>query len=57
MVNLLIQTSWEKISIKLAIDILTSMDGAKFEGAVGSTLYIDKVTIAHTSNPDEYANQ
>lgn len=42
---------------KLAIVFSSSVDGAKFEGAVGSTLYIDKVTIAHTSNPDEYANQ
>ena len=43
---------------KLAIVFSCSVDGAKFEGAVGSTLYIDKVTIAHTSNPDEYpANQ
>ena len=43
---------------KLAILFSSSVDGAKFEGAVGSTLYIDKVTIAHTSNPDEYpANQ
>ena len=42
---------------KLAIVFSFSVDGAKFEGAVGSTLYIDKVTIAHTSNPDEYANQ
>ncbi len=42
---------------KLAIVFSSSVDGAKF-GAVGSTLYIDKVTIAHTSNPDEYpANQ
>lgn len=42
---------------KLAIVFSSSVDGAKFE-AVGSTLYIDKVTIAHTSNPDEYpANQ
>mgnify|MGYP001756209614 FL=1 len=40
---------------KLAIVFSSSVDGAKFEGAVGSTLYIDKVTIAHTSNPDEYA--
>ena len=39
---------------KLAIVFSSSVDGAKFEGAVGSTLYIDKVTIAHTSNPDEY---
>ena len=37
---------------KLAIVFSSSVDGAKFEGAVGSTLYIDKVTIAHTSNPD-----
>ena len=42
---------------KLAIVFSSSVDGAQFEGAVGSTLYIDKVTIAHTSNPDEYANQ
>ena len=43
---------------KLAIVFSSSVNGAKFEGAVGSTLYIDKVTIAHTSNPDEYpANQ
>ena len=42
---------------KLAIVFSSSVDGAKFEGAVGSTLYIDKVTIAHTSNPDEYENQ
>ena len=42
---------------KLAIVFSSSVDGAKFEGAVGSTLYIDKVTIAHTSNTDEYANQ
>ena len=42
---------------KLAIVFSSSVDGAKFKGAVGSTLYIDKVTIAHTSNPDEYANQ
>ena len=43
---------------KLAIVFSSSVDGAKFEGAVGRTLYIDKVTIAHTSNPDEYpANQ
>ena len=42
---------------KLAIVFSSSVDGAKFEGAAGSTLYIDKVTIAHTSNPDEYANQ
>ncbi len=43
---------------KLAIVFSSSVDGAKFEGVVGSTLYIDKVTIAHTSNPDEYpANQ
>lgn len=43
---------------KLAIVFSSSVDGAKSEGAVGSTLYIDKVTIAHTSNPDEYpANQ
>lgn len=42
---------------KLAIVFSSSVDGAKFGGAVGSTLYIDKVTIAHTSNPDEYANQ
>lgn len=42
---------------KLAIVFSSSVDGAKFEGTVGSTLYIDKVTIAHTSNPDEYANQ
>lgn len=43
---------------KLAIVFSSSVEGAKFEGAVGSTLYIDKVTIAHTSNPDEYpANQ
>ena len=42
---------------KLDIVFSSSVDGAKFEGAVGSTLYIDKVTIAHTSNPDEYANQ
>lgn len=43
---------------KLAIVFSSSVDGAKFEGAVGSTLYIDKVTIAHTFNPDEYpANQ
>lgn len=42
---------------KLAIVFSSSVDGAKFEGAGGSTLYIDKVTIAHTSNPDEYANQ
>ena len=43
---------------KLAIVFSSSVDGAKFEGAVGCTLYIDKVTIAHTSNPDEYpANQ
>lgn len=42
---------------KLAIVFSSSVDGAKFEGAVGSTLYIDKVTIAHTSNPDKYANQ
>lgn len=42
---------------KLAIVFSSSVDGAKFEGAVGSTLYIDKVTIAHISNPDEYANQ
>ena len=36
---------------KLAIVFSSSVDGAKFEGA-------DKVTIAHTSNPDEYpANQ
>lgn len=34
---------------KLAIVFSSSVDGAKFEGAVGSTLYIDKVTIAHTS--------
>ena len=43
---------------KLAIVFSSSVDGAKFKGAVGSTLYIDKETIAHTSNPDEYpANQ
>ena len=43
---------------KLAIVFSSSVDGAKFEGDVGSTLDIDKVTIAHTSNPDEYpANQ
>ena len=42
---------------KHSIVFSSSVDGAKFEGAVGSTLYIDKVTIAHTSNPDEYANQ
>lgn len=43
---------------KLAIVFSSSVDGAKFEGAVGSTLYIDKVRIAHTSNPNEYpANQ
>ena len=43
---------------KLAIVFSSSVEGAKFEGAIGSTLYIDKVTIAHTSNPDEYpANQ
>ena len=42
---------------KLAIVFSSSVDGAKFEGAVGSTLYIDKVTIAHTSNPDEYADR
>jgi hypothetical protein len=38
---------------KLAIVFSSSVDGAKFEGAVGSTLYIDKVTIAHTSNPNQ----
>lgn len=43
---------------KLAIVFSSSVDGAKFEGVVGSTLYIDKVRIAHTSNPNEYpANQ
>ena len=34
---------------KLAIVFSSSVDGAKFEGAVGSTLYIDKVTIAPVS--------
>ena len=44
----------EKGIYKLAIVFSSSVDGAKFEGAVGSTLYIDKVTINHTSNPNEY---
>lgn len=39
---------------KLGIVFSSSADGAKFEGAVGSTLYIDKVVIEHTSNPSEY---
>lgn len=48
----------EKGIYKLAIVFSSSVDGAKFEGAVGSTLHIDKVVITHTSNPSEYpANQ
>ena len=44
----------EKGIYKLAIVFSSSVDGGKFEGAVGSTLYIDKVVIEHTSNPNEY---
>lgn len=48
----------EKGIYKLAIVFSSSVDGAKFEGAVGSTLHIDKVVITHTSNPSKYpANQ
>lgn len=44
----------EKGIYKLAIVFSSSVDGADFKGAVGSTLYIDKVKIIHTENPDEY---
>ena len=44
----------EKGIYKLAIVFSSSVDGAKFEGAVGSTLYVDKVTIVQTSDPSEY---
>lgn len=48
----------EKGVYKLAFVFSSSVDGAKFEGAIGSTLYVDQVTIDHTSNPHEYpANQ
>ena len=44
----------EKGIYKLAIVFSSSVDGAKFEGAVGSTLYVDKVKIVQTSDPNEY---
>ena len=48
----------EKGIYKLGIVFSSSVDGAKFEGAVGSTLHIDQVEIVCTSNPSEYpANQ
>lgn len=42
---------------KLAIVFSSSVDGAKFEGAVGSTLYVDKVVLKQTSDPNEYPLQ
>ena len=44
----------EKGIYKLGIVFSSSVDGAKFEGAVGSTLHIDQVEIVCTSNPSEY---
>lgn len=44
----------EKGIYKLAIVFSSSVDGAKFEGAVGSTLYVDKVTIVHSTHPNDY---
>ena len=44
----------EKGIYKLGIVFSSSVDGAKFEGAVGSTLHIDQVEIVYTSNPSEY---
>ena len=35
----------QKGEYKLAIVFSSSVDGAKFEGAVGSTLYIDEVKL------------
>lgn len=39
---------------KLAIVFSSSVDGATFEGALGSTLYVDKVSITHSSTPSDY---
>lgn len=44
----------EKGIYKLGIVFSSSVDGASFEGAVGSTLYIDKVEIVYSSNPNDY---
>lgn len=44
----------EKGIYKLGIVFSSSVDGARFEGAVGSTLYIDKVEIVYSSNPNDY---
>ena len=44
----------EKGIYKLGIVFSSSVDGAKFEGAVGRTLHIDQVEIVYTSNPSEY---